>query len=163
MKLKWNPAERPRSSSALREVADQLARANSSQALPMDRRVREELQLDALLCLKTFLAGHGNYETWGVIVKNLNMAMILTEFGYGEEWLPTIKDAMAGAFRAQLREKKTGRWGFDGPAAYAIGETLRMHDVQLELASKAHVLRALVTMNERLAAGEVYSDADAQS
>jgi hypothetical protein len=159
----WNPATRPRPSTALREVAAELKRVNDNPGLPMDRRARLELEGDAWLCMTTMLAGHGNEETWGVIVKNLNVAMILTELGYGEELYPLLKDAMAGAFRAQLRAKRTQRWGFDGEAASAIREALQYHQVQLQVASKAHVCEALQTMHQRLADGNVYTDADAQS
>lgn len=159
----WNPSQRQRPTSALREVADHLARASKNQQLPMDRRAREELETDAWLCLSTMLAGHGNYETWGVIVKNLNVAMILTELGYGQEWLPRIREAMDGAWRAQLRERKTGRWGFDGPAAAAIREALEIHQLQLQAASKADVLEALHLMHESLESGHVYQSPDAQT
>lgn len=158
---RWDPSTRQRPTSALREVADELRRVDGNMGLPMDRRRRLELEGDAWLCMTTMLAGHGNEETWGVIVKNLNVAMILTELGYGEELLPLVKDAMAGAFRAQLRAKRTGRWGFDGPAAAAIREALQYHQVQLQAASKAHVFEALQIMNQRLAEGNVYSEADA--
>lgn len=161
--LYWTPSRRPQPISAVRMVGDVLDRISRNRGLPIDRQVRRELETDVWLCLSTMLAGHGNYEAWGVIVKNLNVAMLLTELGYGEEWLPRIKEAMAGAYRAQLREKRTGRWGFDGPAAAAIRDVLQVHQVQLEAASKAHVLEALQVMHERLAAGEVYADADAQS
>lgn len=159
----WNPATRPRPTSALREVAAELKRVNDNPGLPMDQRARLELEGDAWLCMTTMLAGHGNEETWGVIVKNLNVAMILTELGYGEELYDLLKDAMAGAFRAQIRAKRTGRWGFDGPAAATIREALQYHQVQLQAASKAHVLEALQTMHQRLADGDVYTDADAQT
>lgn len=159
----WVPSRRPLPASAVRMVADYLERISQNRDLPMDRRVRRELETDAWLCMSTMLAGYGNYETWGVIVKNLNVAMILTELGYAEEWLPRIREAMDGAYRAHQRAQKTGRWGFDGPAAAAIREVLQIHQVQLEAATKAHVLEALTIMNERLAAGEVYSEADAQT
>lgn len=159
----WNPATRQRPTSALREVADELKRIDNNMGLPMDRRKRLELETDAWLCMTTMLAGYGNEETWGVIVKNLNVAMILTELGYAEEWYPRIQEAMQGAHRAQLRARRTQRWGFDGPAAAAIREALQVHQVQLQAASKAHVFEALQTMNQRLADGNVYTDADAQS
>lgn len=157
---RWDPSTRPRPSTALREVANELERVNNNPNLPMDRRARLDMETDAWLCLSTMLAGHGNQETWGVIVKNLNVAMILTELGYAEEWYPRIKEAMAGAWRAQLRERKTGRWGFDGPAAAAIREVLEIHQVQLQAASKADVLEALHRMNDSLATGNVYTEAD---
>jgi hypothetical protein len=160
---RWDPSTRPRPSTALREVADELRRVNNNPNLPMDRRARLELEGDAWLCMTTMLAGHGNEETWGVIVKNLNVAMILTELGYGEELYDLLKDAMAGAFRAQIRAKRSGRWGFDGPAAASIREALEYHQVQLQAASKAHVYEALQIMNQRLADGNVYTDADAQT
>lgn len=157
----WNPATRPRPSTALLEVAAELKRVEENPGLPMEDRRRKEMETDAWLCLSTMLAGHGNEETWGVIVKNLNVAMILTELGYAEEWYPRIKDAMAGAWRAQLRERKTGRWGFDGQAAAAIREALQIHQVQLQAASKADVLEALNRMHDSLATGNVYTEADA--
>lgn len=157
---RWDPAYRPRPTSALREVAAELKQVEDNPGLPMTDRRRLELETDAWLCLSTMLAGYGNEETWGVIVKNLNVAMILTELGYAEEWYPRIKDAMAGAWRAQLRERKTGRWGFDGEAATAIREVLQIHQVQLQAASKADVLEALHRMNDSLATGNVYTEAD---
>jgi hypothetical protein len=158
---RFDPTTRPRPTSALREVAAELKRVNDNMGLPMDRRARHELETDAWLCLSTMLAGYGNEETWGVIVKNLNVAMILTELGYAEEWYPRIKDAMAGAWRAQLRQRRTGRWGFDGEAAAAIREVLEIHQVQLQAASKADVLEALNRMHDSLATGNVYTEEDA--
>ncbi len=161
MKLNWNPDTRPRPVTALYEVEEALHLVRQNQGLPIERRAREELEGDAWLCLSTMMAGHGNEETWGVIVKNLNVAIILTEMGYGPEWAPRIRDAMRGTWRAKLRNDRTGRWGFDGPAAAAIREALEVHAVQLEHASRADVLEALDRMFDSLATGNVYTESDA--
>lgn len=161
MKPYWNPEKRIRPTSALYEVDQALRIVRQNQGLPIDRRARDELEADAWLCMTTMLAGHGSYETWGVIVKNLNMAMILTEMGYGAEWAPYIRLAMDGAYRSKQRADRTGRWGLDGQAAAAIREALQVHTAQLERASKADLGEAMRQMYDRLATGNVYMDAEA--
>lgn len=157
----WNPRTRAVPTSALYEVDQALQVVRQNQGLPIDSRARDELEADAWLCLTTMLAGHGNYETWGVIVKNLNVAIILTEMGYGAEWAPYIRLAMDGAYRSKQRADRTGRWGLDGQAAAAIREALQVHTAQLERASKADVLEALRQMYDSLATGNVYRDTEA--
>jgi hypothetical protein len=103
--------------------------------------------------------GHATEENWCICVCSLNIALVLAEFGFGEECIPLLNDALEGAFRAKMRAGRNARWGFDGPAIQAITDAYEIHEQQLQYATKEQVRAALAEVHRRAAEGNVFREA----
>lgn len=109
------------------------------------------------------LGGHASEQNWCVCgcvcVCSLDIALILCEYGIGEQYLPEINRALEGAFRAKLRAGRTGRWGFDGEAIQAIKTAFEIREEQIKIASKQQLREAIREVHRRDAAGNVFQEA----
>lgn len=88
----------------------------------------------------------------------LNIGLILCEMGIGGDDIELLfQRALDGVFRAKLRGEKLNRWRLDGAAIEDVRICLELHDQQLELATKAEVKQAILTVDKRISEGHVYT------
>lgn len=101
--------------------------------------------------------GDATEEQWSCVVCSLNIAMALAEAGIGAECEQDVVIAMDGAFRAKIRSERTGNFRLDGDAVRDITAALHMHDEQMKLAHRREIEGALLTVQQRVKAGHVYT------
>jgi hypothetical protein len=101
--------------------------------------------------------GHPTEEAWGHVCFSLNLALVLCELGFGSEWTDTVVAALDGIFKAKQRGDRTGRYGLDGDAIKAVTDALEVHDQQMEVATRAETAQAYAIVQQRIAAGNVYT------
>jgi hypothetical protein len=104
----------------------------------------------------------GSEEDWYCIASSLNVALVLAETGYGEEFIPEIKAAMESVMDCKYRADRTGRWAFDGAGIQAMRVAIGIHDQQCALATRAEIKRALQMIVERANAGHMYAAPECQ-
>ncbi|MGB6054630.1 MAG: hypothetical protein WBG17_05260 [Burkholderiaceae bacterium] len=125
-------------------------------ARPIGNDARTDLQLAYWISFHAMTQGASSEEHWSVVAVSLNVALILTEHGFGREYEPYVIKALDAAFRAHQRGQRTGAWRYDGEGINAVRDALELHDEQLALATKDQVRAALAEVNRRVDAGDVY-------
>lgn len=129
------------------------------------RELTDSQQRDLGLCyhmaFETMLK-NGDEESWYVLAGSLNVALVLAEQGYGEEFIPEVKAAMGGLMNAKYRADRTGRWAFDGDAIQAMRTALTIHDQQCALAKRSEIKKALQAITERANAGYMYAASECE-
>lgn len=158
MKPAFNPQTRPLpvSSIELAEVA--RWQMENNKALPMIDRDKKTLMVDNWNALDLLARGAGKAEHMATVITGMNIAMVLTEQGYGPEHQEQVRAALDGVWRAKLRGDKTGRFGFDGPGLVAVREAMQVLESQLDYASRYDLIEAIHTIHERHEQGVVYSE-----
>lgn len=97
-------------------------------------------------------------EAWYDLSGNLNMALVLCEQGFGEEYIDDIKGAMVGMMRAMRRAETTGSYALDAEAIRPLKIALQIHDQQLAVAERSELRKAAQTIVGRVNSGDVYAD-----
>lgn len=118
-----------------------------------------DISVAAWLAFDQMTAGQSNENCWGTIVFSINVALMLAEQGFGEEYSPYLVKALDGLFRAQLRAQRTKAWRFDGEAIIAVREALEIHGEQIKVATKENVRQAIAEVKSRILADNVYKAA----
>jgi len=104
----------------------------------------------------------GGEEDWYVLAGSLNVALVLAEKGYGEEFIPEIKAAMEALMSAKYRADRTGKWAFDGPGIQVMRAALDLHDQQCALATRAEIKTVLQAIVKRANEGFMYATSDCE-
>ncbi|PYE13384.1 hypothetical protein C7410_14739 [Paraburkholderia silvatlantica] len=124
------------------------------------RELTGSQQTDLALCyhiaFENMLKGGGE-EDWYVLAGSLNVALVLAEQGYGEEFIPEIKSAMESLMSVKYRADRIGRWAFDGDGIQHMRIALEVHDQQCALAKRSEIKKALKMITERANAGHMYA------
>lgn len=122
--------------------------------------LKDDQQRDLALCYHISFENmlkRGNEEDWYVLAATMNVALVLAEQGYGEEFIPEIKDAMESLMAVKYRADRTGQWAFDGAGIQHMRVALELHDQQCALASRGEIKKVLKTIIERANAGHMYA------
>lgn len=107
------------------------------------------------MALQAAREGRGTNADMGRLAEALNVAMVLSDCGFGREEMASIKAAQRELVAAEGPSRKAGQWILSENAQQAIGEALEIHDQQLELATEADVQAAAVAVTSLGSAGEV--------
>ncbi|MBR8182124.1 hypothetical protein KDW54_06900 [Burkholderia ambifaria] len=99
----------------------------------------------------------GNEEDWYVLASAMNVALVLAERGYGEEFIPEIKHAMESLMAVKYRADRTGQWAFDGAGIQAMRIAIDLHDQQCALANRGEIKAALKAIVKRANEGHMYA------
>ncbi|SDR37370.1 hypothetical protein SAMN05443245_5216 [Paraburkholderia fungorum] len=99
----------------------------------------------------------GNEEDWYILASTMNVALVLAEKGYGEEFIPEVKAAMEAMMDAKYRADRTGRWAFDGAGIQAMRVALELHDQQCAMATRAEIKVVLQAIIKRANEGHMYA------
>ena len=140
-----------------RWLARSVSRAESRRdANPL----KDDQQRDLALCYHMSFENmlkRGNEEDWYVLSATMNVALVLAEQGYGEEYIPEIKQAMESLMDLKYRADRTGRWAFDGAGIQHMRVALELHDQQCALASRGETKKVLKVIIDRANAGHMYA------
>jgi len=115
-----------------------------------------DLSIAFRLAYQCMVDGHATEENWAVVVSSLNIALVLSESGYGAEYQTIISDALAGAWRAKQRADKGMSWGFDGDGQQAIKRALSVHEDQIADTPKHALVDAIKEVHLRYTNGQNY-------
>jgi hypothetical protein len=138
-------------------IAAMHAQASGQQ--PIIGADRTDLSVAYWLAFDAMTRGQSNEENWSIVTVSLNVSLILSEQGFGNEYEPYIIKALEGAFRAKVRAGRTGSWRYDGDAINAIREAFEIHDEQIKIATKDEMRSALNEVYRRINEGFVYQEA----
>ncbi len=122
---------------------------------PLSKSQQTEIGIAYHMAFDSMRKGVGQEGDFHTIACSLNIALILSERGYGTDWIDQIKAAQAGLIRCLIRGQKTGSWGLDGPAMTVLAEALALHDEQIELATGKEIREAIAEVHRRVIVGEV--------
>lgn len=142
------------SAGGLAVIGAQLLRNEDQRSIPANDQ--DDMQLAYRLAFNIMRTGKSSEETWCTVTVSLNVALVLSERGYGNGYESYIVKALEGAFRAQQRAQRTGLWRYDGPAINDIELVLELHDEQIKLATKAELREALLEVRRRVLDGNVF-------
>lgn len=138
-----------------------LARAVSRAECRRDANpLKDDQQRDLALCYHISFENmlkRGNEEDWYVLAATMNVALLLAEQGYGEEFIPEIKDAMESLMAVKYRADRTGHWAFDGAGIQHMRVAIDLHDQQCAIANRGEIKKALKAIVERATAGHMYA------
>lgn len=127
-----------------------------AEAVPLSAEQLADLGLAYWLSLEQLRTGDASEEAWSCVVCALNVGMALAEADVGADYEKEIVAALDGAFRAKIRSAKSGTFRLDGEAMRDIEHALRIHDAQMETATRAQVTAAMRLVHDRIAEGNVY-------
>jgi hypothetical protein len=99
----------------------------------------------------------GSEEDWYILAGTMNVALVLAEKGYGEEFILEVKAAMESMMDTKYRADRTGRWAFDGAGIQAMRTALELHDQQCALATRAEIKTVLQAIVKRANEGFMYA------
>ena len=122
--------------------------------------LKDDQQRDLALCYHMSFENmlkRGNEEDWYVLAATMNVALVLAEQGYGEEYISEIKSAMESLMNVKYRADHTGQWAFDGAGIQHMRVALGLHDQQCALASRGEIKKVLKTIVDRANAGHMYA------
>jgi hypothetical protein len=94
-------------------------------------------------------------EVWHSVAASLNVAMILCERGFGEEYIDDIKAAQIALMRTYKRGNDGKSWALDADGIAAIRKALELHDAQVEIAERREIRLAINAIYERVNNGDV--------
>lgn len=132
--------------------------ARGQDAAPLTGGQLQDPDLAYWLSLEQLRTGAAGEEAWSCVVTALNIGLALVETGVGAEHEQAMNDALEGAFRAKTRSRVSGSFRLDGDAMRDIEAALSIHDLQMEVATRAEVTAAMLLVRQRVDAGHVYRD-----
>lgn len=147
---RWDPVTRPRPTSAFAEIYPAMWAAMANGQQPMTHDDFQSMTAYYRLAFLNMQLGSASEETWDCLALGANMALVLAEQGFGQEWVPRIQEAQDGLLRARSRGSKLGSLRLDGPGLAAMADTLDVLEEQLTIATRAEVLHARDIVLERI-------------
>lgn len=157
--MKWTPQHRPIPVSLVVEMWTASVMYEMHPHMPLAQDKQTDLAVGFRLAFMSMLNGYASEENWAVCVCSLNIALVLAEWGYGEDYIPQLNAALEGAFRSKVRAGRTGKWGFDGPAITAIEFAFEVHEEQIKAVPQHIVPKALAEVHKRADEGNVFMEA----
>jgi hypothetical protein len=157
--LIWEPTERARPASTVSYVLAQLAVYALDVRRPMSEDQATDVCITHHMAFARILGGEATAENFVEVATALNLAIVLADWGIGQEYVPLINAALAGTARAMERGTRSGKFGFDGPAIKAVQDALDIFAEQLKLATKLEMKAAIAEVHRRVDAGIVYQEA----
>jgi hypothetical protein len=95
-----------------------------------------------------------NEESWHALACALNIALILSERGFGADYEEDIKLGQEALMRALGRHRLTGSWALDGAGIVTVRRAIEVHDQQMCIADRAEIRKAINEVHRRVTAGE---------
>lgn len=142
-------------------TAGQLSQRRIELAQPLDDEQSKNIATICRIGLEHLLEGDACIDDYGNVVQALNMSIVLTERGIGEEHAESLQLALDAIFVVYLRAQETGKWSLDieqdREDVRAIELGLDIHEGQIEIATQAEIVWSVVEVERRQKAGiDVY-------
>lgn len=140
-------------------IAVARVHARAEETAPLRDEQLTDLGVAYWVSLEQLRTGDAIEEAWSCVACALNIGIVLCELEVGKEYEELFVAALDGAFRAKIRSKRTGNFRLDGDAMRDIEKAFEVHDEQMKIATRAEVTRAMNTVHDRMAAGNIYQEA----
>ncbi|WP_186215897.1 hypothetical protein [Burkholderia gladioli] len=138
-------------------ISNNVERRMDANPLTEDRQ--RDLGLQYHIAFENMLRA-GNEESWYILAGSMNVALVLAEKGYGEEYIPEIKTAMLGLMSIKYRADAGGPWKFGEAGEKAMRRAIELHDQQCQIATRKEIKQALQVIVERARQGHMYAAED---
>jgi len=126
---------------------------------PLAEGAIRDIALISRSAFEKMRTGRGDTEDLFNVGFASNVALLLTEGGFGRECEPEIKAAQAALLRAHDRLTSVGRVGLDGPGIAEISNMLDVFEAQLDAAIVGDMVDVLREIHRRVEAGLVANSA----
>lgn len=137
------------------------AYARGENAASLDSEARTDISIAAWHAFANIATGAtSSIDDWAMIASTINIALILSEQGYGIEHEDVFNRALESLTHTYVRGKSKDIWRFSGDALNHVRTALDLHDQQCALVSKGDIKRAMNTVQERIEAGHVFELAE---
>jgi len=100
--------------------------------------------------MKALTDGSATRTDWDYICTALNVAVVLAEYGVGDDYIEQIRAAMLAHAQCGKRMYNGGRLGYTGEQLTAVNLALEVHDAQIDTATVAEMERAHIEVQKRL-------------
>ena len=120
---------------------------------PAAQDAQTKLKLGYHMAMTSLTKGEGTTTDWQIVSDAMNVAMVLCEMGYGEEYLPDLTVAMQAMLAVRDRYKNGASLLFRGEEMQAVTLGLELHDAQVEIVPLVSFEKALGEVNRRLVKG----------
>jgi hypothetical protein len=150
--------KKPRKKYSAGRWLERAANANERRidAKPLNDLQQRDLGLAYHIAFENMLK-RGSEEDWYILAGTMNVALVLAEQGYGEEFIPEVKVAMESLMDVKYRADRIGKWAFDGAGIQAMRHALELHDQQCALATRSEIKTALQAIIKRANEGHMYA------
>jgi len=127
-------------------------------AIPLKSGERTTVSSQGWIAFRTLCDGSEecSRSNWDLLAQTCNVTLLLSEQGIGEEYLSDLNLAIRVLLAVQGRAACSGLWRIDGDEREAIELALRVHDAQLDVASRNDILQACRTLRSRVQEGLVF-------
>ena len=122
----------------------------------MDAGQQVDLTLGVRAAALVLARGQGEESHVHTLASAINVALVLTERGAGMEFQADIIAAQEALLRTIERGKRTGRWGFDGPALGAVERAIEVYEAQLAAVPRVEARDAVREVTRRVQQGHVF-------
>jgi hypothetical protein len=134
-------------------AANKQAKRRAGLAEPMSDTQLKGIAIACRIGFKNLCDGNASINDYGDVVQALNMSLVLTERGLGEEHAQALQHALDAAFAVYLRAEETGKWSLDVEHnkgdVEAIDLGLDIHEAQIAVATQAEIIWAVVEVQRR--------------
>ena len=120
---------------------------------PAAQDAQIKLKVGYHMAMASLTKGEGTTTDWQIVSDAMNVAMVLCEMGYGEEYLPDLTLAMQAMLAVRDRYKNGASLLFRGEEMQAVNLGLELHDEQVEIVPLVSFEKALGEVNRRLVKG----------
>lgn len=118
-----------------------------------------ELGMAVHTCIERMRTGHGIELDWHTLAAAVNVSLVLCERGIGAEYIDDVKNAQDALLNILDRQRRTGRWAFDGSAYVALTRAVELHEAQLAAVTRDGARAAMLEVRRRVDRGEVLNAA----
>lgn len=122
---------------------------------PLTDDQRDVLGLAVHTCIERLRTGNGIEMDWHTLAAAVNVSLVLCERGIGPEYLDEVRAAQDALIRMLERQRKTGRWAFDGNAYTTLARAVDLHEAQLAAITRDGARAAMLEVRRRVDRGEV--------
>ena len=135
-------------------IGEAIKRSRMKFGLTLEQIV--DIKFSTRLALQTMINGNSTDNDWGMIAGAINLALILSEQGYGVEHEDLFIRAQEALVRSHIRGKRTGIWRFDGAGLQDIRDAIELHEAQCDIVSIGDIEAGLNEVKNRLEQGIVF-------
>jgi len=122
----------------------------------MDDAQQRDLTLRVRVALLALSRGVGTQQHVFDLASAVNVALVLTERGAGREFQDDIIAAQTALMRTIERGRRSGRWGFDGPALGEVERAIEIYEAQLAAVPRIEARDAVREVTRRVQQGHVF-------
>lgn len=122
---------------------------------PLTQDQRDDLGLAVHLSLERIRTGSGEARDFHTLAAAVNVSLVLCERGIGPEYLDDVIAAQDALLRMLARQRRTGRWGFDGSGYATLARAVELHEAQVGGITRDGARAAMLEVRRRAARGEV--------